>query len=280
MKVLINYANEAYRQAQKWNTWTGKHIARFDKVFEFTPKDIADEYCDKHRDIFSISRGNGLWLWKPYFIDKVLNECDDGDVICYVDSGAFFVKRIDKLIASFREQEKIWVSDCPLLESCFTKSICFKELDCDTKDIKNSNQIQATYLMMICCEETKKFVKEWLYYCENLNLMSPEGGLALTEKRGVQFVAHREDQSILSLLCKKKGIQPHKDPSQRGRYPQTFYNDNYAYCVPEHKGDNYGTVIFLHKAKRPSFYVCIRVLLLTIRSRFRYKKAEIRDALN
>ena len=271
MKVLINYANDAYRKAQKWNSWTGKHIAGFDKIYAFTPSDIDKNYYERHKDILSEKRGNGLWLWKPYFIDKVLSECNAGDVVFYADSGAFFVKKIDKLISSLKENEKIWVSDCPLLESCFTKPICFEKMNCDEK-IGNTNQIQATYLMLICCDETRSFVKEWLHYCENYELMSPEGGLSLNEKRGTQFVAHREDQSILSLLCKKKGIKAHKDPSQRGKYPETFYSPNYSYQVPEHKEDNYGTILFLHKAKKPSVLVCIKLFLITMRSQYRYRK--------
>ena len=271
MKVLINYANDAYKKAQNWNSWTGKHIAGFDKVYSFSPSDIDKNYYEGHKDILSEKRGNGLWLWKPYFIDKVLSECSDGDIVFYADSGAFFVKKIDKLISSLRKNEKIWVSDCPLLESCFTKPICFEKMDCDEKT-KNSNQIQATYLMLICCDETRSFIGEWLHYCEDYDLMSPEGGLSLNEKRGTQFVAHREDQSILSLLCKKKGIKAHKDPSQRGKCPETFYSPNYSYQVPEDKEDNYGTVLFLHKAKNPSIWVCIKLFLITIRSQYRYRK--------
>lgn len=271
MKVLINYADSAYRKAQKWNSWTGKQIAGFDKVYAFSPTDIDKNYYERHKDILSEKRGNGLWLWKPYFINKVMSECNDGDIVFYADSGSFFLKRIDKLISSLRKDEKIWVSDCPLLESCFTKPVCFEKMECDEK-IRNSNQIQATYLMLICCDETRSFIREWLHYCENYELMSPEGGLSLNEKRGTQFVAHREDQSILSLLCKKKGVKAHKDPSQRGKCPETFFSPNYSYQVPEHKEDNYGTVLFLHKAKNPSFLVCIKLFLITMRSQYRYRK--------
>lgn len=271
MKVLINYANDAYKKAQNWNSWTGKHIAGFDKVYSFSPSDIDKNYYERHKDILSEKRGNGLWLWKPYFINKVLSECSDGDIVFYADSGAFFVKKIDKLISSLRKNEKIWVSDCPLLESCFTKPICFEKMDCDEKT-KNSNQIQATYLMLICCDETRSFIREWLHCCEDYELISPEGGLSLNEKRGTQFVAHREDQSILSLLCKKKGIKAHKDPSQRGKCPETFYSLNYSYQVPEHKEDNYGTVLFLHKAKNPSIWICVKFYLRAVRSKYRFKK--------
>lgn len=270
MKILVNYADAAYRKAQTWNTWTGKHIGGFDRVVEFSPKDIDDEYRTAHREIFNIKRGNGCWLWKPYIIRKTLEQCQDGDVIFYCDSGAFFVKKIDQLIVSMRPDEKIWVSDNPLLESCFTKPICFEKMGCDTKEIRESNQIQATYFMLVCCAETRAFVEEWLHYCESYELMSPEGGLLLKEQRENRFVAHREDQSILSLLCKRKGIRSHRDPSQRGKIPETFYNPYYAYRVPNHVDDKYGTVIFLHKNGRLSFLGFMRLIYIEQRCKYRY----------
>lgn len=45
MKVLINYANDVYKKAQDWNSWTGKHIAGFDKVYAFSPNDIDKGNC-------------------------------------------------------------------------------------------------------------------------------------------------------------------------------------------------------------------------------------------
>ena len=34
MKILINYADKQYEPARKWNTLTGRYIARFDKVYK------------------------------------------------------------------------------------------------------------------------------------------------------------------------------------------------------------------------------------------------------
>ena len=70
MKILINYADKQYEPARKWNTLTGRYIAKFDKVYEYTPNDIDQSFAKLHHDILSQKRGNGLWLWKPYFINK------------------------------------------------------------------------------------------------------------------------------------------------------------------------------------------------------------------
>lgn len=261
MKILINYADEKYKKTQKFNTWTGKHIAKFDKVYSFGPEDIDEEYREKHKDIFNYKRGNGLWLWKSYFISKVMEECNEGDYVFYVDSGAFFLRNVDTIIKSMRKGEQIQVSDCPLLESCFTKKECFEKMECNEAYYKNSNQIQGGFFLAICNENTRKFVKMWQRYSEQLDIISPEGGLDITDAQGSEFVSHREDQSILSLLCKKYNIKAHRDPSQRGKCPETFYNEKYAYRVPEHSEDHYKSFVFLHKSPTVNIIDCSKLII-------------------
>lgn len=106
MKILINYADKQYEPARKWNTLTGRYIARFDKVYEYTPNDIDQSFAKLHHDILSQKRGNGLWLWKPYFVNKALSDCSDGDIIFYCDSGSFFIGRGDNR-KSFRKTASI-----------------------------------------------------------------------------------------------------------------------------------------------------------------------------
>lgn len=273
MKVLVNYANDKYIEAQRLNTWFGKYIAKVDKVYSFGPNDIDDDYKLAHGNILNVPRGNGLWLWKPYFINKVLDDCADGDYLFYVDSGAFFIKNVNKMIESFRENESIWVSDNPTIESCFTKPKCFEMLGCSGSKFSDTNQIQATYLGIHCCPESRAFIKEWLHLCENEELIAPEGDLNIVECRDNSFVAHREDQSILSLLCKMRGIVPHRDPSQRGAFPETFYSDKYRYSVPKHD-DKYGILIFLHKKPKLTIPLFVRVIVSTLRDIIKVKRKE------
>lgn len=268
MKVLINYANGAYRKAQRWNTWTAKYIGGFDKVYSFSEKDIDSEFLQHNSRILSYERGNGLWLWKPYFINKVLNECNDGDFVFYSDSGSFFIRKVDLILFSMKPDENIWVSDNPLLEKCFTKIECIKKMNCDDYIYKETNQIQATYLMVKCNENSRQFIREWLELCEDETLILPKDGTLINNRYVDDFVSHREDQSILSLLCKKKGIIPHKDPSHRGNYPETFYNRYYAYRVPLHLDDKYKPVIFLHKCPDVSFKNCLSVMLFALKRKY------------
>lgn len=263
MKILINYADARYEPARKWNTFTGKHIAKFDKIYEFSPNDIDDPFIELHHDILSQKRGNGLWLWKPYFINKVLSECNDEDIVFYCDSGSFFIRGCKKILAKISPKQPLFVCDIPLLESCFTKPLCFDRMGLTENKYKTSNQIIATYFCFLVTPFTRKFMAEWLSLCCDFELLSPAGldkFDAVTQNFGESFVAHREDQSIFSLLCKKYEIASHRDISQRGLHPETYKSSFYAYKVPVHTNDKYKPIIFLHKSPQLSIKWLIRYL--------------------
>lgn len=41
-----------------------------DNVIEYSKEDIEPGFIEKNRSIMSNPRGFGLWLWKPYFIQR------------------------------------------------------------------------------------------------------------------------------------------------------------------------------------------------------------------
>ena len=270
MKVLINYADEKYRPTQKTNTWTGYHIAKFDKVFSFGPEDVDEDFRKANSEIFAEKRGNGLWLWKPYFIQRVMNQCQDGDIVFYCDSGAFFVRNL-KPIEDILQVSPIFVCDCPLIESCFTKPSCFSKMHCEGEEYTNTNQMIATYLVLRCCNQSRMFVNEWIQLCQDKELMWPEKNGKRSNANPLDFVAHREDQSILSLLCKKYGIAPHRDLSQRGKEVWTYYDKSYAFKVPQHD-DRYRTILFLHKGKEVRLSSVLKYYYISRRNKKNYLK--------
>lgn len=250
-KVLINYANERFESVRKVNTWTGKRIAGFDRVIEYTSENIDSGFYDRNRKILEQQRGNGLWLWKPYFIKKaLLEEVDDGDYLFYCDSGAFFVRNINPLIEEM--QGDIWVSDLPLIEKQWTKKSALDELCKNAPEIADTNQIQASFLLLRKSEASVKLIDEWLHLCCREQLIKP---LDTDEEAGA-CIAHREDQSLLSILCKQKKVIPQRDPSLFGRFPEGYRGEGYVYTEPCHS-NQYKTLIVLHRLD----YIRIRTFL-------------------
>jgi hypothetical protein len=53
----------------------------------YTDADIAPEYARAHADVLRQPRGGGLWLWKPYFVARVLAGLAEGELLLYADAG-------------------------------------------------------------------------------------------------------------------------------------------------------------------------------------------------
>lgn len=251
MKILVNYADEKYEPARRLNSWSGRNVAHMDCIREFHPCDIDNGFRQRYASVFSIERGNGSWLWKPYILNKVIGDAADGDIVFYIDSGAFFIKDPQPLLDFITESNPIFVTDIPLVESCWTKPDCFEAMG--GKDFLYTNQIQSGIIIFKINQFTRSFFEQYLYWCCQTDLLIP-AGLGKYEKvdkdYGFSFVSHREDQSILSLLCKINGIKPHRDITQRWKDEFSFYNPNYAFKPVCHPNDNYPTFLFLHKAPR------------------------------
>ena len=248
MKVIVvNYANDRYRNTQNYNTLTALKRGKADEVYAYSDKDIDEAFYDKHKKILSESRGNGLWLWKPYFIKKSLEKTNYGDIIFYTDSGTYFTDKIDKILNKVPNDFDIICFDIPLIEEQFTKKIVFEKMNCDSEKYTQTNQIIGTYFIMKKTKFVEQFVNEWLELCCDYNLISPSDNKHEREN----FISHREDQSIFSLLCKKYEIKPYNDISQRYYFPKSYkYNKTFIYKVPKHTNTKLPIILYLHKMEK------------------------------
>lgn len=215
MIYAINYADKKYRKAQRLNTKTA-YIYGADKVIEYGEKDIDKSFGEKNRHILEAPRGNGYWLWKPYIVDKTLEKMKDGDYLIYADSGAAYVNKIRYLISNMEEHKTdIMVFQIKSLEKCYTKRDTFILLNCDTKEFSETRQRCGTFFCIKRTENSVSFIREWLRIAQD-NRAITDMPNTLGEPNYAGFKDHRHDQSILSILSKKWGIEPFRDASQYG----------------------------------------------------------------
>lgn len=227
MIVLINYADDTFKKSQQLNTTTGKEIGLFDKIISYSPKDIEPSFLKRNKKILSQKRGNGYWLWKPYFIKKTLELLNDGDFLFYCDSGAYFIKPITPLIdISLDTGQDIIVFELkPRQEKIWTKRDAFKLMDCDSAKYTNSKQRLGGFSLWKKSAYTMNFVDEYLGYAQDERIITD----ALNQcghPNYPEFEEHRHDQSILSLLSKKHDLVAYRDPSQWGNKSKSSYQNS------------------------------------------------------
>lgn len=254
MIVAINYADEKFKTAQSYNTQSAYKIGKVDKVIEYSPKDLDKNFYKDNIEILEKKRGGGYWLWKPYIILNAMKEMNEGDYLFYCDSGAMYINKV-QLLVDYLEKSKqsIMPFELPLIEKQWTQKTTFKLLKCNSNRYKDTNQILATYMLIKVNKESVKFIQEYLKYCRNKDILI-DNELDENEDEDYQFIAHRHDQSIFSLLCKKYNYKTFRDPSQYGIRPWEYLANNRLYRENKHIDCKYPQIIVSFRKENPKKY--------------------------
>lgn len=239
MIVLINYADKNFKYAQKFNSKTAYKKGRVNKVIEYSPEDIDKNFLDEHYNILKEKRGGGYWLWKPYIILKTMENMEEGDFLFYCDSGAIFINKVEYLIDSLEEiGQDIMPFELPLIEKQWTQKETFRLMKCDEDYFMDSNQALATFILIRVSNFSRNFMKEYMSMCENEKILIDN---KINEYD--DFIAHRHDQSIFSLLCKRYKLELFRDPSQYGIRPWEYLGKGRLYNPKVYKNSNYPQIL-------------------------------------
>lgn len=278
MKIQISYSDSVYREAQRWNERCARLFGKFDKIISYGEQDLDAEFKEKNRHILGQKRGGGYWLWKPYVIDKTLQDMQDGDYLFYCDSGAVFLKPVDILIKVMeRDHQDIMLFEVyDHLEKYWTKRDIFQYIDFDNETCANSNQYMATFILIKKTENSVKFIQEYLRICQYKELITDAPNTMGVENY-IGYDENRHDGSILSILAKKNGIQAYKDPSQWGIYQKIMYKRKRMITEKDYEvyeRSPYSLVLYLHRYKKITLKNIICSLRDTVKIYFRVLKDE------
>ena len=205
--VAISYGDYSFSKQLQFNGKSALEIAKVDEFYGYTPNDIDPEFKKKNEEILQKSRGNGYWLWKPYFLYRTMKEkLNYGDFLIYSDAGILYVDTAQKLV-NFLNKKKtdIYMHRLPHLERHYTKRNAFILLGADGPFYAETGQFNAAFQIYRKTKFTEFFLKEYLYFAQDKRILTDD-----PNEPGIEnypdFKAHRHDQSILSLLVKKYGL--------------------------------------------------------------------------
>ena len=216
MKILINYADGKFLQSQLKNSQSGL-AAGFNVVYQMNRDDISPDFIQSNYEIMSSKRGVGYWLWKAYFIDKILRQISDKDILFYADAGSIFIRRMEPIF------QAVSSDDCGIvafklagghLEKHYTRRDVLNHMNMNSPEYKDTPQRTASFMCFRGTNKAKEIVSEYLSLCCNPKLIMDGNNNDGWHEPG--FVEHRHDQSIWSLLTKKHSITILPDPSQWG----------------------------------------------------------------
>ena len=202
--VAISYADEKYFKQLEVNKFSAINVGKVDKYYSYKPDDIDINFKNKHKDILSRKRGNGFWIWKPYFILKTLkNKLNIGDYLIYTDSGILYLDNVEKIIKfMISKNEDIWAIRTEYLEKNYSKRDAFILLDADSPIYADTYQYMAGIQIYKKTKFSINFVEKLLNYSTDKRIITDDPNTqGLPNYKG--FIDNRHDQTILSLLTKK-----------------------------------------------------------------------------
>ena len=98
----------------------------------------------------------------------------------------------------------MWMFKLAYREKRYTKRDAFILLGADMPFYTDTNQYMGGIQIYKKSKYTEKFLEELLYYCQDKRIITDEPN-TLGHKNYKEFIEHRHDQSILSILIKKYG---------------------------------------------------------------------------
>lgn len=207
MKVVgVTYATSEFEPYAQLLAATAKRFG----VSEFVirrPADLPSDFRLAHRSILDEPRGAGYWMWKPWVIVDQLQRLDEGDLLLWVDAGAHFVGPVERIAAVVERHDlDVWLMGQGYRESQYTKRDAFVLLGMDDDHTASTPQRFASCIGVRCTAAGRALAAEYLAACTDRRLVSDDPNTCGLPNHP-DFVDHRHDQSILSLLTKRHGIQ-------------------------------------------------------------------------
>lgn len=245
--VLTNLSNQLYEASR---SRLNESATRFgiEEVRSYDFEELrTTPFFAENKEILDQHAGLGYWLWKPYIVLQALKDLPEGAIVVYSDSGIEIIASIDPLLRICKEDSPILLfGNGDHMNSMWTKRDCFILMDCDSEVYWRSPQCDAAFALFRKCALSLQFVEEWLYYCRDSRILTDLPNTC--GRRDLpDFIQHRWDQSVLSLLAQKYRLPLYRMPTQFGNHYKMhpFRQDKEFNCVNQYrqKGVGYYAVI-------------------------------------
>ena len=220
--ILLTFANERFRKGQELLARSAR-LAGFDEVICASPDDWrGSAFAERHRDTLAQPRGCGYWLWKPWLIQRELKRLGPDDILFYSDAsidGYYRFSRFPKCLVSLVRGGEHGFVVGPLLRqhgpvSRWTKRDALVLMNADRPEVSSRPTVQATWSLWRKTASSLDLLEKWLAASSDPRILTD-----MANTQGLpnhpDFVDHRHDQSILSILVHRDNL-PVLDLSHTG----------------------------------------------------------------
>lgn len=212
LNYLVSYASPVFDPYRKQLNASALQFG-MNRVISYRPSDIlGTDFYRKNQKILDQEKGAGNWIWKPFVIlDAMLTKAEENAIVVYSDADSEIYNHLQPLFTICENQGGILLfKTMSFLNRSWTKRDCFYLMGCDSEEYWNAEQVWAGFSIFINNARSRSFVKEWLHYCMNEHIVTDTSNCCGLDNFP-DYIDHRFDQSVLSLLAVKHQINVLKD---------------------------------------------------------------------
>jgi hypothetical protein len=213
---FITYGNHRFRESKNRLLKEALDFGAFKTITGYGPEFMSREFIEKFKNILSLPRGGGYWIWRPILLLQKLNEINDGEYLVYLDAGCklnpYGKKRFYEYIDMFKNSDYGIIS-FPMTgklgpgnlerENVWTNTEIFKYFNVPINgEFGNSGQYLGGILVMKKNQHLLKIINLLIKALYDDPLMYTDH---YTQNQHLQFKENRHEQSLFSLLRKIHG---------------------------------------------------------------------------
>jgi len=198
---LVNFATPNFYKSQKE---LNANALKFgvDKTISYTFDMIKKtDFYKENKELLDRKRWIGWGSWKPYVILEALKKIEKGDILIYCDSGISFRSSLKDIIKRCNKKGIVLFQSRPVMRQ-WTKRDTFVLMGCDKKEYHDAHQIMAGLNLWKKTPTSQKIVSQWLEFCKDTRIITDDDNVC-GKPNFPDFIEHRGDQSILSILAVK-----------------------------------------------------------------------------
>ena len=204
-KAIITFGTDYLFKNQKIRfKQQARDINFFDSIIIEDEKTIKPLLKEHEEFVINNKRGYGYWIWKPIIIKNQLEKMKDNDILFYLDCGSTIINNntdnLNTYIDILKDKD-IMVFYADYLSKKFIKKNVINEFNLN-KDVLDNNLIEAGCVIIKKTDFSFKFLNLWLDTMTKNNYSLVNDDL-LNHEQDKEFIEHRHDQSILTILARQ-----------------------------------------------------------------------------
>lgn len=206
---FTTFADTRLRRTQQRIYQEAMSMNVFQQCFLWDETKLSSEFINQFWPYFSSQpRGFGYYVWKPYIIEKTLEQIPENSYLFYIDVGCVVntngQKRLLEYISLLESSGKSVLGfQLTHKEKTWTKMDLLERMNYTFPEQMDTFQCLSGIILFKNTPEGRDFVRKWRTIMEeNTHWRDDAPSIAPNDPT---FQEHRHDQSVFSILLKQYG---------------------------------------------------------------------------